>query len=386
MDNTQDVIESCNERAEKAFPTAAKGAKARDAALYLAHTEKGESIRSLARASGTHPSTVMRAVHRVEQKRDDPLYDQVLSEIEERPDPEPTMMSPPANTNETPQGATAKPALSDEDVRREAKKFLRRLSEPEAFLLIARGTDKAGIFCASNGHQRPIATLSVDVAAEFLRQDWIKATQQGASSMRYRITDVGRSFLRRMLAEENEERRGPGMSEAASSFQGQHQERGERLFMDPLTGRPESLRVNLGESPIGWLTRRKGPDGQPFLSIEEVDAGEKLRNDFEAAQIGPQIAQDWRKFLTPGDKYSGSPVPGGSGGSGTASEARERVVKALGSLGPGLADVAFRTCCFLEGLEACERRMGWAARSGKVVLKIALQRLAEHYGLKTFRD
>ena len=65
--------------------------------------------------------------------------------------------------------------------------------------------------------------------------------------------------------------------------------------------------------------------------------------------------------------------------------ARDRVTKALDSLGPGLADVALRVCCFLEGLEACERRMGWSARSGKVVLKIALQRLADHYGLADFR-
>ena len=49
------------------------------------------------------------------------------------------------------------------------------------------------------------------------------------------------------------------------------------------------------------------------------------------------------------------------------------------ALGPGLSDIVFRVCCFLEGLETAEKRLGWSARSGKVVLKIALERLAAHY-------
>ena len=49
------------------------------------------------------------------------------------------------------------------------------------------------------------------------------------------------------------------------------------------------------------------------------------------------------------------------------------------ALGPGLSDVVFRVCCFLEGLETAEKRLGWSARSGEVVLKIALERLAAHY-------
>ncbi|MEO1457428.1 MAG: DUF6456 domain-containing protein [Pseudomonadota bacterium] len=104
-------------------------------------------------------------------------------------------------------------------------------------------------------------------------------------------------------------------------------------------------------------------------------AAQRLR----ARPDGPNVTQDWRRFLTPSDRYSGS--PSGRGPADGPQAARSRVSAALTELGPGLADVAFRVCCFLEGLEACEKRMGWSARSGKVVLKLALQRLAQHYGI-----
>jgi hypothetical protein len=55
---------------------------------------------------------------------------------------------------------------------------------------------------------------------------------------------------------------------------------------------------------------------------------------------------------------------------------------AVQDLGPGLADVVMRICCFLEGLETAEKRLGWSARSGKIVLKIGLQRLMRYYEQK----
>ncbi len=374
VDQTQDILNSCVAKAEQAFSNASNQTAARDAALYLAHTSEGEGIRKLAAATGTHPSTISRAVRRVEQMRDDPLFDRMLSAAEDAPAPD------TANEANRPIVPAKTDAVPEDVIRREAKRYLRRLSEPGAFLLIAQGTDKAGIFCSANDYTRPIAMLQVGIAAEFLRRDWIKAKSRGSTSVRYRVTDVGRSYLRRTLAEEN---RGPGMAEAPTAFAAQHQEMSEKVFAG-LDGGAETRQVNLGESPIGWLSRRKGPDGKPFLTIEEVDAAEKLRSDFEAAQIGPSVAQDWRKFLTPGDRLAGTPI-GGSPGEG-AMGARDRMMKALSELGPGLSDVALRTCCFLEGLEACERRMGWSARSAKVVLKLALQRLADHYGLKVFKD
>ena len=41
---------------------------------------------------------------------------------------------------------------------------------------------------------------------------------------------------------------------------------------------------------------------------------------------------------------------------GVFAKARARVAAALRDLGPGLGDMVLRCCCFLEGLEAAERR------------------------------
>lgn len=152
----------------------------------------------------------------------------------------------------------------------------------------------------------------------------------------------------------------------------------ERFFQGAPGSRPRAMTVNLGESPLGWLARRKNAEGKAFLTDDEVAAGERLRADFERAQLGPGVTQDWRRFLAPGANGQGSSAQDRNVDDG-AEAARGRVMDALGDLGPGLSDAALRTCCFLEGLETMEAKMSWSARSGKIVLKIALQRLADHY-------
>lgn len=391
MSNAQDILGECAVLAGKAFPNS-KQAVQRDTALYLAHTDRGQSIRALAGVTGTHPSTVLRTVRRIEDRRDDPLLDSVLTGLERGLDARPVCRPLPAPEAKSAGGASSAAPGADagEDaVRRQAKRYLRRLSEPGSMLVIAEGAEKGGVFCAANQHRKPIAMLPVTLAAEFLRRDWIAVSTRGTSTIRYRITDVGRAFLKRALAADAEARRAPaGLAPrdplTRDPFAAQHALAGTRAIVDRVTGKAEQLAVNLGESPLGWLARRKGADGRPFLEPDEVEAGERLRNDWETAQMGPSVAQDWRKFLTPGDRLSGTPVARGPGEGPAAS--RERASAALAVLGPGLSDVAIRVCCFLEGLEACERRMGWSARSGKVVLKIALQRLSQHYGLAPFRD
>ena len=90
--------------------------------------------------------------------------------------------------------------------------------------------------------------------------------------------------------------------------------------------------------------------------------------------MGPRVTQNWDGFMTAGIDVSFS---AGLGGGSEA--ARNRVAAALRELGPGMGDLVLRVCCFLEGIELTERRLGWSARSGKVVLRLALMRLDRHY-------
>ena len=58
------------------------------------------------------------------------------------------------------------------------------------------------------------------------------------------------------------------------------------------------MRYSLAESPLTALARRRDKDGSPFLSDKLVTAGERLREDFELAQMGPNVTQNWSRFLT----------------------------------------------------------------------------------------
>lgn len=92
--------------------------------------------------------------------------------------------------------------------------------------------------------------------------------------------------------------------------------------------------------------------------------------------MGPRVTQNWDKFLSANGRETYVPDSGIVDG---PSNARQRIADAMEHLGPGLSDVVLRCCCYLEGLETAEKKLGWSARSGKIVLRIALIRLRRYY-------
>lgn len=137
--------------------------------------------------------------------------------------------------------------------------------------------------------------------------------------------------------------------------------------------RVRSVTANLAESPLGWLFSRG------LLTRRQFDAGERLRTDWERAQLAPRVTMSW----------DAAPVAQSRGGSssqpdltGAQIDAKKRFNAAVDAAGPGLADILWRVVCAGEGMREAETALGWPARAGKLVLTLALDRVAAYYRLR----
>lgn len=132
-------------------------------------------------------------------------------------------------------------------------------------------------------------------------------------------------------------------------------------------GKRRTVTVNLAESPLGWLHARGHLDDRLFA------AGERLRADYERAQLAPNVTMRWDPVRIKG--------AGDSGLNPTERQiaAKERFHGAIAEAGRGLSDILWRVVCADESLPDAEKGLQWPARSGKLVLRIALDRVAGFY-------
>jgi hypothetical protein len=62
--------------------------------------------------------------------------------------------------------------------------------------------------------------------------------------------------------------------------------------------------------------------------------------------------------------------------------AKQRFEAAIAAAGNGLSDILWRVVCAGEGMREAETALGWPVRAGKLVLTLALDRVADHYRLR----
>ena len=135
----------------------------------------------------------------------------------------------------------------------------------------------------------------------------------------------------------------------------------------------EGRAINLAESPLSRLVTTE----RAFLQPHHIDAAERVRVLVERAQLRTRTTMN----------YSGATAGGKTQRNGAESitdmavDAR-RTLDAIHCVLPAeCAGVVMDVCGWLKGLQQVERERSWPRRSAKLVLRIGLEQVAQHFGL-----
>lgn len=238
------------------------------------------------------------------------------------------------------------------------RKAIARLAAADALLAPARTGLWHGVFPKGDRRRRPLAKITHEDLHLLLAEG---ALQPAGFAGCYRLSGPGHAFRARDAAD-------------AEPWRAQHGEIVERMVMND-AGDFHPMRGADIAGPFGRLLRATAPG---FFTPRDVAAARTLWEDWEKSQRG----------LVGGSNWSAPPRGSASRGPGGAQEtaangaidARRRVDAALGALPLSLSNAVRAACIDGLGFDAIERMCRWPARSGKLVLKLALDLLANHYG------
>jgi hypothetical protein len=240
---------------------------------------------------------------------------------------------------------------TEQEILREGRRILRLLAGAAA-RLVAREDGRWALVQRGDPASRRLR-VSAELVRTFQARGWLAALPDGDLV----LSETGHAWLAAELA---------GIDPHAA----QHMQLHLRHLPDE-AGETAVAAVNEAESPLAWLKARGS------LTELQFEAGEKLRRDYTIARLEPRLGIDLA-----------APKVQGRGGAADAAlmpdavlAAKQRFARALKAAGPGLSDLLFDVCCALKGVSAIEAEKAWPRRSAKIVLGLALDRLAEHYGL-----
>lgn len=248
----------------------------------------------------------------------------------------------------------------------EALAVLARLANKSAYAIAAGSpeisTNICSIYSPRNGFSQPISQASRSAIKHGLRKGWLEPDETGG---RLRLAAAGVRALRAAKSG------GPDTSTLAHR---------SHLAAGRYVGELAATAQGASEGALSWLRRRRDKSGRPLLTDAQFSAGEKLAADFWHAQMAPRVTANWSS-VAPSQRVRRATPGVGVEMSDAVVAARQRFSRALGAVGPELAGILVDVCCHDMGLEAAGHAAGWPQRSAKVVLELALTRLARHYGL-----
>lgn len=221
-----------------------------------------------------------------------------------------------------------------------------------------------GVFAGADRRRRPLALLSEREFRAALRDGTL---EQGDDGAHWRVSEAGHARLAREQA--------PG-AQTDGGFGTQHRRLEPRAVMEA-DGRMAVAEANGDVSPVARYAAAR-PGRPALLERVHVTAADRLRGDYDASTLHSRVTQNWS-----GVARSGTRSPHDSADApARALDARTRVMDALEAVGPGLDRLLINIVIRETGMERGVRELDWPDKAGGTALKLALERLAVHYGLK----
>jgi Domain of unknown function (DUF6456) len=264
----------------------------------------------------------------------------------------------------SPANRTLESLAADQSVRF----VINALTRHGAYLQV--GHDDAELYSSRNHFAGPLARLDLDAFRTLASADWIVENGE----RQWLLAKAGRDAVRRV--------RSGTTSDTDDSVDNLDREAATctSVRADIPPAKPPARPATEHESPLDWLHRRRDKQGRQLLSNHAFVAGERLRADFWFAAMTPRITASWSPVSSERSALSSAPGDG-LDMSDNVVAAKQRVRQALAAVGPELSGILIDVCCHEKGIEDSERAVGWPVRSGRIVLRLALERLARHYGL-----
>lgn len=255
---------------------------------------------------------------------------------------------------------------ADERVRQQCLPLLSTLARPGAVLAVTGDAEGSvtTVLPGQAGSVTPAGAFPADDVVAAAKRGWIEAANDGWG---WKITRAGAAIVRAARAS-------AAVVRAAAAPARQARRSADRSR----EARSASGREAGGS--LSWLHSRRDKDGQPMISAEQLAAGERLAGDLWRARMTPRVTSVWTGV--PGDAGTRRAAPGaGIDIADGIIAAKVRVERALRAVGPEFAGPLIDVCGHMLGLDDIERINNLPMRSGKMLLRTALTRLARHYGL-----
>lgn len=257
-------------------------------------------------------------------------------------------------------------APADERVRQQCLPLLSALAQLGAVLTVSGIAEDpvATVLPGRADGAAPCSAFPADDVEAAAKRGWIEAASDGWG---WKISRAGAAVVRAARA-----------SAAAARAAASPVPVARRTVARSRKARAVPAREAGGS--LAWLHSRRDKDGQPMISAEQLAAGERLAGDLWRARLTPRVTSVWTGV--PGDAGSRRAASGaGVDIADAVIAAKARVERALRAVGPEFAGPLIDVCGHMMGLDDIERINGLPMRSGKMLLRTALTRLARHYGL-----